>query len=411
MKSIQLLLPALLILVAACQTPLPEKQLWKGTVKIADGQTADLSFSLDLTTSPPTGYFLVGDEQTQIPEIIRHGDSLSFVISEYGVEMKALWKQDTLLGRYYRYRADTTYLEFEATPVGATAPYGAPVPPSSPPSIKLVGRFRAFFTEGGVVDTSNAATFWARNDSIFGTIVEASGDHGLLAGVQTGNHVVLHRFTGWQIHRLDLSYADGSWTGKYYSRNLPPQTLSLEPRVAFLARPTSVRNTRMKNANAPFVFEGLTAEGDTLVNTDDRYRGKILIIDIMGTWCHNCLDAAPLLQQLYEDYRDQGLEIIGLAFELKNDYPLAQRNFRIYAKRHGISYPILFCGSTERSNVDARLRSQMDDFFAYPTTIFVGRDGKVKKIHSGFSGPGTGEDYQREIENFTRTVRELLEKK
>ncbi len=394
--------------MSACQPSLPEKGEWKGSVQIAEGSSADLSFSLDLMTSPPSGYFLVGDEQTQIPEIIRRGDSLFFVISEYGVEMKSRWNKGILQGRYYRYRADTTFLEFEAAPVEASGQYGASTPPSSPPSIKLVGRYRVFFTDNGTPDTAKAATFWAKNDSIFGTILEASGDHGLLAGVQTGNRVVLHRFTGWQIHRLEVQYEDGGWKGRYFTRNLPPQKLSLEPRVELFARPAGVRDTRMKNPRTPFVFEGITADGETITNADERFKGKVLIVDIMGTWCHNCLDAAPLLQQLYHDHKGQGLEVIGLAFELKNDYILAQKNFRIYAKRHGITYPILFAGSTDRKNVDERLRSQLDDFFAYPTSIFIGRDGRVKKIHPGFSGPGTGEDYHREIENYTRTVRELL---
>jgi len=399
------------VFVSACQTPLPEKKIWRGSIKIADGQSVDLGFYLDVAVSPPSGYFLVGNEQTQIPEIIRRGDSLFFVISEYGVEMKSRWTGDTLKGRYYRYRADTTFLEFEASPAEESAPYGATVPPSSTPSTKLVGRFRAFFGRDGGTDTTMAATFWARNDSIFGTILEASGDHGLLAGVQTGNRAILHRFTGWQIHRLDVQYEEERWEGRYFTRNLPSQPVRLEPRVEFLARPVGVRNTRMKNPKVPFTFEGTTADGESITSGDDRFKGKVILVDIMGTWCHNCLDAAPLLQQLYSDYNDEGLEVVGLAFEMKNDVALAQKNFRIYAKRHGITYPILFAGSIDRSNVDERLRSQLDDFFAYPTSIFIGRDGKVKKIHPGFSGPGTGEDYQREIENYTRTVRDLLRQK
>jgi len=51
----------------------------------------------------------------------------------------------------------------------------------------------------------------------------------------------------------------------------------------------------------------------------------------------------------------------------------------------------LFCGSTGDANVELRLRSQLNDFYAYPTTIFVDKNGVVKKIHVGFNGPGTGE--------------------
>jgi thiol-disulfide isomerase/thioredoxin len=151
--------------------------------------------------------------------------------------------------------------------------------------------------------------------------------------------------------------------------------------------------------------------GDTVTNLDSRFKGKVLIIDIMGTWCHNCMDGAPLLQKLYTDFGKQGLEIIGLSFELTENAQTARKNLLLYEERYGITFPVLFCGSLDSKNVETRLRSQMNNFGAYPTTILVDRNGRVQSIHEGFKGPGTGEEYQGQMNFYYETVKKMLEAK
>jgi hypothetical protein len=123
------------------------------------------------------------------------------------------------------------------------------------------------------------------------------------------------------------------------------------------------------------------------------------------------MDAAPLLQKLYSEFKAQGLEVVGLSFELKDDFLTARKNLLLYEERYGITYTLLFCGTTESSNVEQRLRSQLNNFFAYPTSIFVDPKGIVQNIHVGFKGPGTGEEYQREVQMIHETVRSLVKGK
>lgn len=410
MNYFKLFLLTLVFILSACQAPMPEQSSWLGEVQLSGGRSVQLKMFLDLTSAEPSGYFLVGDEKTQIPEVFKRGDSLFLIISEYGAELKALWKNNLLAGRYYRYRADTTFLNFSASPVSLFKELPVDETTSKQSGVALVGNFRTILRAGEKVDSSKGATFWMKNDSIYGTILDQSGDHGLMVGKQLGTTIALHRFTGWQASMIELEYANGMWEGKYYIRDLPAESIMLVSIFESASEPLPTRVTKMRDQKAHFSFYGVTIEGDTIRNSDERFKGKALIVDIMGTWCHNCLDAAPLLQQLYTEFKDQGLEIIGLSFELKNDLPLAQKNLRIYSKRHGVTFPLLFTGNTERSNVDTQLRSQLEDFFAYPTTLFIDKKGRVKKIHSGFNGPGTGERYQKEIQTFYSTVRELLGK-
>jgi thiol-disulfide isomerase/thioredoxin len=164
----------------------------------------------------------------------------------------------------------------------------------------------------------------------------------------------------------------------------------------------------MKNPKAAFTFTGTSSTGSVISSDDIRFKNKAMIIDIMGTWCHNCMDAAPLLQQIYSEYGKEGLEVIGLAFELNDNPDVAKKNLDLFQKRYGITYTVLFCGSTKEVNVGMKLRTQLNDFSAYPTTLFIDKKGSVKEIHLGFHGPGTGEEYQKQIQHYYELVKMIV---
>ncbi|HLA69453.1 MAG TPA: TlpA disulfide reductase family protein [Bacteroidota bacterium] len=394
-----------LLLLLACQKPIPERATWSGTIILAENQKLPLRLEIDFASSPPSGSFLVGEERTAIPEISRNGDSLSIILSEYGAAMHGKWDGKSWNGAFFRYRKDTVRLEFSASPEPAEPAKPAA---SSPPGVHLVGTFQVYYNNPDGIDSTTMAKFWTRGDSVFGTFIDPSGDHGLMVGTQSGTTARVGRFTGWQANLIELEQREGQWRGKYYARQFPPQVFSLVSRPSIPSKPLDPRRTRMRNPSAPFVFAGVTADGDSMRSSDPRFKGKALIVDIMGTWCHNCLDEAPLLEQLYKEYKDKGLEIIGLSFEVTNDVTVARGNLDIYRKRHGLTFPLVYSGSLDALNVDAKIHGQLEDFFAYPTSIFINKKGKVEHLHWGFKGPGTGEEYQQEVTRFYEYVQKLV---
>ena len=398
-----------LVFLTSCQQqPPPQKGLWKGTVTLVEQKQLPILFYLDLTPPAPSGYFLNGTEQTPIPEINQRGDSITFVFSEYGAAMRGLWKGGRLSGEYLRFRKDTTRNKFEASPLTTKE---ESTKENATPGVPLVGKYVAYIKSGDKIDSSSVATFWAQGDSVFGSIIAPDGDYGLMAGKQTGNSVVLGRYSGWQGQLMELSREQNHWTGKLFYRIPPVVAFTLEPRATKVSDAPESQRTTMKEPRKPFSFAGVTVMGDTVTNLDSRFKGRVLIIDIMGTWCHNCMDAAPLLQKLYTDFGKQGLEIVGLSFELKDDAQTARKNLLLYEERYGITFPVLFCGSLDDKNVETRVRSQLNNFGAYPTTIFVDRNGRVQSVHEGFKGPGTGEEYQGQMDLYYETVKKMLEAK
>jgi thiol-disulfide isomerase/thioredoxin len=374
---------------------------------LADQKQLLFQVYLNLAEAAPSGYFLNGSEQTVIPELYIHGDSLTFVISEYGAAMHALWDGKRYAGQFVRYRKDTASNPFVLTPV---SPDETPSPKKPPTEVPLVGKFQVHLKSPEGIDSSLVATFWSRGDSVYGTFIASDGDYGLMAGTQTGNSVQLGRFSGWQGQYMELTRELNHWTGTLYYRVPPALSFELTPRADALVQFPDSKRTSMKDKGKPFVFSGLSVLGDTIRVTDPRFKGKALIVDIMGTWCHNCMDAAPLLQKLYSEFDQDGLEVVALSFEITNDLQLARKNLLLYQERYEIGFSVLFCGSTEKANVDAKLRSQLTNFAAYPTTLFIDRKGIVQYIHEGFVGPGAGEEYQRQVEKYYEMTRRLLGK-
>jgi thiol-disulfide isomerase/thioredoxin len=399
-----------LLLLADCRqrSPMPENSSWTGTVELPDGISVPLRMNLDLSGAKPNGYFLVGDEKTPIPEIERSGDSLTLSFSEYGAEIRSTWDGSRLAGNYLRIRADgTKSFKFTATPsAGGSA--GRDVPESAGVALPD-GNFQVVFQGEQAPDTTTVAKFWSNDHTLSGTFIAPDGDYGLHVGAAAKGHIQLSRFTGWQATALVLEPNAGAWSGKFYAAsNAKPIVFTLQPKTDLNVELPVSRRPVMKDASAEFVFSGVSLDGETMRNTDERLKGKALILDIMGTWCHNCLDEAPVLNELQQEFGKDGLEVVGLSFEIGDDPAVAKKNLQLFKDRFGLTYALLFCGSLDDGNVKQRLHSQIDNFFAYPTAIFIDKNHKVRSIHSGFKGPGTGGEFQSQIREFRQLAADLV---
>jgi len=150
--------------------------------------------------------------------------------------------------------------------------------------------------------------------------------------------------------------------------------------------------------------------GKTVSLTDEKYQGKVVIVQLLGTWCPNCMDETRFLAPWYRQNRDRGVEVIGLAYERKDDFQYASERVKNMMEKLDIDYEVLIAGTNDKQKASKTL-PMLNEIAAFPTTIFIGKDGKVKKIHTGFSGPGTGQYYEQFKEEFNTTVNELLSEK
>ena len=160
----------------------------------------------------------------------------------------------------------------------------------------------------------------------------------------------------------------------------------------------------MKDSSEPFRFSFMDLNGNLVSNTDARFRNKVVVVSILGSWCPNCHDEAPFLAELYRSYRDKGLEIVGFSFEEEDQLSDPER-LRAFVKTYGIDYPMLVCGIPDDAS---KKMPQLQGFDAWPTVLLLGRDGRARQIHAGFPSPASGNVYRQTKADLTASIERVL---
>jgi thiol-disulfide isomerase/thioredoxin len=137
---------------------------------------------------------------------------------------------------------------------------------------------------------------------------------------------------------------------------------------------------------------------------DSAHAGKVLMVQVMGSWCPNCVDETRLLDEMYAEYRDRGLGVIAVAFEKYEDPAKAVAQLKRFRDNLDVRYDIVYAGRASKEEASAKLPF-LDHVMSYPTCIFIDRRGMVRRIRTGFYGPGTGPHYA----NYERNLRSFLE--
>ncbi|HEX3471708.1 MAG TPA: TlpA disulfide reductase family protein [Silvibacterium sp.] len=125
---------------------------------------------------------------------------------------------------------------------------------------------------------------------------------------------------------------------------------------------------------------------------------------IGGSWCPNCQDEAPFLEQPYRKYHSRGLEIVELSFEEASQLQNPAR-LRAVMQRYDITYPVLVAGTPDQLNEKF---PDVANLNCWPTTFFVAKNGLVKSIHTGYAGPATTKDNHELESEMTAEVERLL---
>lgn len=185
--------------------------------------------------------------------------------------------------------------------------------------------------------------------------------------------------------------------------------IAYRPEVArakgFAAPENYQTHTSIRDGNEKFAFKFPDLNGKVVSNED--FKGKVVVAIVTGTWCPNCHDEAQYLVQLDRKYRDKGLAIVALDFE-EPEQQASLARARAFVKQYGVKYPYLIAGAPAEMWEKV---PQLVNLNTWPTTVFVGRDGLVKAVHSGFASPASGEFNQQLKSEFTGKIEQLLAEK
>jgi thiol-disulfide isomerase/thioredoxin len=360
---------------------------------------------------------LNGSDRIDFSSAAQHGNEVTLRLDQYDAALTAhcstvMATCTALEGEYVRQRgASEARYALTARCVRAPLPSAAG---SALPQFSAAADWQFTFTSASSKPDSEPtapARFTQQADQVEGTIAPLSGDYGMLAGkLSAGQPAELHlsRFDGIHLLRLDGHVVSpGRIEGVFHETPGNPLQFVATRAVTSDGFEEAEHLTSAANSSEPFRFHGVDASGKTVTQQDPRFRGKVVLLDIFGTWCPNCHDEAPVLQSLYEQFHDRGFQIVGLSYEYVDDRARSQRLLEVYRRKYSIAFPLLLAGTTDSGQI-AQTLPQLRGFGAYPTTIFLDRHGRVRLIHAGFSGPATGR-MEEVKQSFQRTIAKLLE--
>jgi thiol-disulfide isomerase/thioredoxin len=164
----------------------------------------------------------------------------------------------------------------------------------------------------------------------------------------------------------------------------------------------------LSNTSLNFSFPD-SKTGKMISINDDRFKNKVVVVQILGSWCPNCMDETKFLSEYYNKNHQRGFEVIGLAYERTPDFKASQKALKPFEKRLNVQYPILITGvAVSDTNLTQKTLPQIKKIKAFPTSIFIDKKGHIRKIDSGFNGPATGEYYTKFKKEFEEFVEKLL---
>lgn len=243
-----------------------------------------------------------------------------------------------------------------------------------------------------------------------GSFLTPTGDYRYLSGNVKGDSLYLSTFDGSNAYLIKAAILkDGVLKGAMWSGIKGYKTFtSILNENAKL--PDATKLTYLKPGSETVDFTFPDADGKPLSLKDPRFKDKSVIIQIMGSWCPNCMDETNFLAPWYTKNKSRGVEIVGLAFEHSDDLAVSAPKLKRMESRFGIEYPVLLAG-TNTNEATAKALPMLNKVMSYPTTIFIDKKGKVREIHTGFSGPGTGKYYDEFVADFNQLMDKLISEK
>lgn len=347
-------------------------------------------------------------EKLRVDSIRKSGDSLLVEMPFFDSRMTARVLPGGVITGYW-FKGTTgadAVMEFKADP-GITTRFEA-IKGAARQNIS--GRYAVSFVRPDGSIRKAVAEFSQKGNRLTGTFLNPSGDYRFLEGIVTGDSLMLSCFDGSHAYYFGARVGDdGSLQSGIYCAGIrykEPWT-AIKDDAAKVDDSGAMMYLRDGEERLNFRFPDL--DSNLVSIKDERYRNKVVVLQIMGSWCPNCMDETAFLSDWYKRNKNRGVEVIALAYEYTKDFRKAERSLRKFQQRHDVQYAMLNTGvvSSDTLRTEKTL-PQMTPIKAFPTTIFIGRDGKVKEVHPGFEGPGTGVHYEEFKKKFNATIDRLL---
>lgn len=389
---------------------MPKLKIGEWTGKLSLNNTTTLPFQFTIQKKSKKTYsFTVGNGEEQI-ELIANaqtGDSIQLEFPSFGTRLvlKANGKKE-LSGFWVNPNKGSNYRIPCVLKFGYGKRFDNPkLYLSNIDPAKYEGRWETTF-EPGTEDAYKAVGIFQQNFNVIqGTFLTETGDYRFLDGNVAGDSLYLSCFDGSHAFLFTGNMSGEKISGSFYSGKHWQTTWEAIRNPSFeLTDPDSLTYLIKKE---PVSFKLKDIQGNEFVFPNDRYKNKVTIIQIMGTWCPNCMDETRYFKELYSKYHSEGLEIISVCYETGTDPAQHLNRIKTLKERLDLDFTFLV-GGTANKGLASEHFNMLNQVISFPTAIFIGKDGTVKKVHTGFNGPGTGSYYQTFVTETDLFIRDLL---
>lgn len=396
---------SILLVLVGCKEEKPEVNLsegiWLVELDVMDGQA--LPFNLKVAKKIDGSYAMQifnAEEVIDVDEIEIKGDSIRLQTPVFEGYLTGTFTENKMEGLFIKESLDRI--------VPFTALYGTEERfKANNKSIvtNVSGIWETYFSPDLAEEYVGKGIFLQEDNKVTGTFRTSTGDYRFLEGVLDGDSLRLSAFDGAHAFLFNAKVTDSSMNGIFYSGNHFKEPFVATRNDTFeLPDPDSL--TFMNEGYDKLAFTFPDRDGNMISLADETYQNKVIIVQLMGTWCPNCLDETIFLVDYLKN--NDNLEVIGLAFESAKTEAKAFEGIRRLRDRIGVEYPILLAqyGTYDKQKAQEKL-PMLNHVLSYPTTIIIDKKGNVRKIHTGFNGPATGEKFVEFKKNFNELISEL----
>jgi len=406
----RILLSAILLFSSFISFPAQAKLtigVWRGVLKTASGAALPFNFVVDDIGGHQQLTIINGAERFKVTDIRSKGDSVLIHMPLFNSEFKLKFAGKGLKGQWIKHLGDKdAAMDFTAEP-NTTYRF---FKDAKKPAYNVSGRWAVVFDPGTPHIEKLVGEFKQKGAKVTGTFLSISGDYRYLEGTVAGDKFYLSCFDGGHAYLFTakISNAKTISDGMYYA-GLSGLDKWTAVKDASAKLPDAYSLTVLKPGYKTIAFTFRDINGRKVSLSDNRFKNKVVIVQLLGSWCPNCMDETNfLVSKYYPKYHAKGVEIVGLAYERTADFAKSQKTVRQMKNHFNITYPLLITGYTPAKGDPEKSLPMLADFKGFPTSIIIDKRGAVRKIHTGFSGPGTGVYYTRFIKEFDKLTEELL---
>ncbi|TAE58858.1 MAG: TlpA family protein disulfide reductase [Bacteroidetes bacterium] len=375
---------------------------WRVTMDIGKGQELLFEWEISLKNGGYTFAIRNGAEKLQMDLPVIQGDSLFVRTQVFDSEFRGKIHSPTEISGFWH-----DYARRKGYRIAFTAVAGAEERRPAT-NIRLAETWEVRFSPGLPGEYPAVGVFEQKGAAVTGTFLTETGDYRYLDGFLKGDSLFLSTFDGAHaFHFAAKLDEEGILKGTFFSGNHYSELWTARPNPdAKLRDPDSL--TFLKPGYERLAFSFPNPEGKRVSIEDEAYRGKVVIVQILGSWCPNCMDETRQLVKWHHKYQRKGLEVIGLAYERTGDSLRSVQSIVRMKQQLEVSYEVLLAATTLDKAVASASLPMLNRVMAYPTAIYIDRQGRVRKIYTGYYGPGTGAPHDEFVEKTERFLEKLL---